>query len=75
MVVNRLCKHTRAACSICNLTRCEELSKKPGRMWSAPKESSIQLSKSHYPTPVMEFADIDDNYGDLCDDKTKISPT
>lgn len=46
-----------------------------GRMRRAPKESPIQLSKSHYPTPLMEFADTDDNYGDLCDNKTKISPT
>lgn len=34
-----------------------------------------ELSKSHHPTPATEFADIEDNYGDLCDDKTEISPT
>lgn len=46
-----------------------------GACGAPPKESSIQLSKSHHPSPVMEFADIEGNYADLCDDKTKISPT
>lgn len=58
--------------NISDIAQHEELPKKPG---SVHKEFLIQLSKSHYPAPAMEFADIDDNYCDLCGDKTKISPT
>lgn len=59
-----------------SIARDEELPENPrGRVWRVHKEFLIQLSKSHYPSPATEFADIDANYGDLCDDKTKIRPT
>lgn len=67
-------KHNQSFQSSSNGTRSSSVPQTPRRM-SCHKQPLIQLSQSHYETLRTEFADIDNNYNDLSDDKTKISKT
>lgn len=67
-------KHNQSFQSFSNGTRSSSVSQTL-RCISCHKQPLIQLSQSHYETLRTEFADIDNNYNDLSDDKTKISKT